>query len=73
MDRNRFDVLIYNSADLKVASVVGASMRRSGGFNSAEKRVMTALSRINMDYDVGIFPAGKYKVGDVILKQDEEV
>jgi hypothetical protein len=62
-----WDVIIVEIATGKVDSIAGSSMQRSTGFHNAEKRMETVLGRINERYTVMIVPAGKVKVGGVIV------
>jgi hypothetical protein len=41
------------------------------GFHNAEKRLETALSRINEHYGAVIVPAGKYRKGDKLEARDQ--
>lgn len=50
--------------DRKIVSIIGTNLTEE----NAEKRIMTGLSRINDNYYVDSFDAGKYKVGDVLKK-----
>ena len=64
----KFDVVVYEMRSRKVESVIGKNMPRSkGSFHTAEKRLDTAFSRINLErYSACIVEAGKYSVGDVL-------
>jgi hypothetical protein len=66
----RFDVVIYELATRKVDRVVGSDMARDTGYYNAERRLDTALSRINDLYNAAIVKAGKYKEGDVLKPAD---
>lgn len=63
------DVLIYEVATGKVDAIVGESMRRGRGFYNAEKRLETALGRINDQFDACIVPTGVFKVGDTLTNE----
>lgn len=61
-----FDVVILSMETGEIVSVVGKSMPRGTGTHNAERRLETALGRINLDhYSAEIVPAGKYDVGGV--------
>lgn len=56
----KFDVVIVHIPDSKIVSIVGKNLYEK----AAEKREMTALSRINgNDYFVAQVPTGKFKTG----------
>ena len=61
-----YDVVIYHIDTRRVEKIVGKNMKRHGRYNSAERRLDTALSRINDDYYARIVPSGKCKVGNVL-------
>lgn len=62
-----FDVVIFNMETRKIVSIVGKSLRRKGGTHNAERRLETALGRIDLDhYSVEIVTAGKYDVGGIL-------
>ena len=65
---DRHDVLIFEIATRKVDHVGGRDLRLEGGTHNARKRQETIFGRLNDRFDVGIFPAGKHKVGDVLPK-----
>lgn len=65
-----FDVVIYKIEDRVVASVVGTDMRKDDGHYNANRRLETALDRINDRYAAAIVPAGNYSKGSVVLKKD---
>ena len=44
----------------KIEAIIGTNLTE----DKAEKRIETGLSRINENYFVDRFPAGKYKIGD---------
>lgn len=58
----RYDVLVVEISTGKVHAVVGEDLRE----NEAERRLMTALARIDREnFFVPIVDAGKYKKGDI--------
>ena len=65
-----YDVVIYEKATRKVASVIGKNLKRfdgtGSGRNTAELRAQTGRERINEHYECEIVEAGKYKNGDVL-------
>jgi len=62
-----FDVVIFDMESRKVVSMIGSNLRRDGGTHNAERRLETALGRINLDgYSAEIVPAGVYQVGSVL-------
>jgi len=65
----RFDVLTYEIATRKVATVAGRDMKTSGSFHTVAKRLATVSERINARYDVIAVDTGKYQVGDVLPKK----
>jgi hypothetical protein len=67
-----YDVVIYEKATRKVASVIGRDMRLCEGFYNATKRRETALGRINDNYGAAIVEAGKYDEGDVLGKNESQ-
>lgn len=66
-----FDVVIYNLHTSEIDAVVGERLRLDTGFHNAEKRLETALSRINDRYNAVIVPAGKYRKGDKLEARDQ--
>lgn len=66
-----WDVVIYEMATSKVVSIAGTDLRESGSFHTADKRMETVLSRINLDhYSAAKVPPGKYKVDDILSEVD---
>ena len=63
-DDERYDVIIYNIKTGLIDTMAGENLPTHSSFHTADKRLMTALSRINEHYDAQIVPTGKYKVGD---------
>lgn len=65
-----FDVVIYEKATRKIATIIGTNMRSwdgtGSGRNTAEIRVQTGEERINERYSCEAVAAGIYKKGDVI-------
>ncbi len=67
MSEPTFDVVIYEMSTRKVESIIGKSMKREGTYYSAERRVDTAFSRINLDrYSACMVEAGRFAIGDVL-------
>jgi hypothetical protein len=61
-----YDVVIYNTESRKIVSIVGKSMRMTGGTHNAERRLETARDRCNDRHDAEIVFTGVYKEGDSI-------
>lgn len=62
-----FDVVIFDMESRKVESIAGTNLRRDGGTYNAERRLETALGRINLDrYSAEIVPTGVYAVGSIL-------
>lgn len=65
-----YDVVIYEKATRKIASIIGTNMRsydgEGSGHNTAEMRVQTGQERINEHYECEMVTAGKYQKGDVL-------
>lgn len=67
----RWDVVIYEMATRKVVSVAGTGLREEGSFHTVDKRIETALSRINLDhYSATKVPPGKYDLNSIIDEAD---
>ncbi len=67
MKKKLWDVVIYEIATGKIDTIAGKDMVKTGSFHTVEKRINTLLPRLNEQYSVKALPAGKYKVGDVIV------
>lgn len=78
---NRYDVVVYELATMKVARIVGKDMKLDGERNSAKARLATARigyilreachhHRANNYYGTAIVPAGKYALDAVLDPKD---
>jgi hypothetical protein len=65
----RRDVVIYETATMRVESVAGRDLGETG-FHTIDKRIDTVSGRINEHYDVAAVPVGKYNKGDTLAKED---
>lgn len=65
MDNQRYDVIIYELETGRVDAIVGTQLPLEAAFYDGEKRLATALSRINSHYSAVIVPTGEYEKGDV--------
>lgn len=64
----RFDVVIFNCETRIIDAVVGTNLGETGFYN-VNKRLMTALERINDRFDAEAVPTGVYSKGDVLPEQ----
>jgi len=66
----RWDVVIYEIATRKVNAVVGTDMPEEGSHHTVDKRMETAMGRINAAFSVAKVPPGKYKLHSVLEEGD---
>lgn len=67
---HRYDVVIYERKTCIVDTVAGENMQLNTGYYNAEKRLETALGRLNEHYSAAIVPAGRYPKGSKLNAKD---
>lgn len=65
----RRDVVIYEFATGKIASIAGRNLKPEGRHNSVESRIDCILPRLNDAHGVTDVEAGKYNVGDILKEE----